>query len=211
MPTVSVIIPNYNHAKYLRRRIDSVLGQTFEDFEVILLDDCSIDESREVLESYRDNEKVTHIVYRNRNSGSPFRQWDRGVALAAGSYIWIAESDDWCEPNFLEVLLQLLKADSQCIISYCQSYMVDDGENILAISQSSKLQQILPGNQFVKEHMVKSNAIWNASMAVWRKAAYTHVSNDFLTYKFCGDWLFWVRLAIRGTVSVDGRVLNYYR
>ncbi len=211
MPTVSVIIPNYNHARYLRRRIDSVLAQTFQDFEIILLDDCSKDDSRDIIETYRGNSKVSHIVYNEENSGSPFKQWEKGVLLSQGKYIWIAESDDWCERNLLESLLPPLETDTHCVISYCQCYMVDDENNIKFRSYYPKLQETLPGNRFVKEYMVKDNAIWNASMAIWRRESYARLKKDFLDYRFCGDWLFWIRLALTGAVHVDGRLLNYFR
>ena len=74
MPTVSVIVPNYCHAPYLEQRIESILQQTFQDFELILLDDCSTDGSREILERYRNHPKVSGIFYNERNSGSPFKQ-----------------------------------------------------------------------------------------------------------------------------------------
>ena len=61
MPKVSVIIPNFNHAKYLKERIESVLYQTYQDFEVILMDDCSTDDSRKVLDQYRSHPKVTQL------------------------------------------------------------------------------------------------------------------------------------------------------
>ena len=120
-PQVSVIVPNYNHAQYLVQRIDSVLAQTCQDFELILLDDCSPDHSREVLERYREHPKVAHIVYNEANSGSTFKQWDKGIALARGEYIWIAESDDWCEPTLLETLLDGIHRDKDCVLSYCQT------------------------------------------------------------------------------------------
>ena len=63
MPTVSVIVPNYCHAPYLEQRIESILQQTFQDFELILLDDCSTDGSREILERYRNHPKVSGIFY----------------------------------------------------------------------------------------------------------------------------------------------------
>ena len=75
-PLVSVIIPNYNHAPFLKERIDSVLNQSFDNFEVIILDDKSTDHSKEVIESYRNHEKVVHIEYNSQNSGSTFKQWD---------------------------------------------------------------------------------------------------------------------------------------
>ncbi len=71
MPRVSVIVPNYNHGKYLPLRLESIFNQTFQDFEVILLDDCSSDNSREILELYRNHPKVSTIIYNKRIRGSP--------------------------------------------------------------------------------------------------------------------------------------------
>ena len=89
-PLVSVIIPNYNHARFLDERIKSVLGQTYQNIEVIILDDCSTDNSREVIEKYRSNPKVTKIVYNEKNTGKPFQQWNKGMELAAGNIIWLS-------------------------------------------------------------------------------------------------------------------------
>ena len=95
MPKVSVIIPNYNHAPYLVQRIETVLKQSYPDFEVIILDDCSTDGSHDIIERYRGHSKVSRIVYNKVNSGSPFRQWEKGIGICKGEYVWIAESDDW--------------------------------------------------------------------------------------------------------------------
>src|SRR5207342_1807970 len=102
MATISVIIPNYNHAFYLKQRIDSVIQQTYSDFEIIILDDASTDNSRDVIEKYRHYPKVKHIIYNESNSGSTFSQWQKGIELASGKYIWLAESDDVADSTFLE-------------------------------------------------------------------------------------------------------------
>ena len=88
---VSVIVPCYNHAPYLKQRIESILNQTYQNFELILLDDVSPDESGEILLSYKDHPKVSHCIINERNSGSTFHQWNKGIALAQGELIWIAE------------------------------------------------------------------------------------------------------------------------
>jgi len=106
LPKVSVIIPNFNHAAYLKQRIDSVLNQTYQNFELIILDDCSTDNSKEIIEQYRNDTRVSNIVYNTENSGSTFKQWDKGINLSSGDYIWIAESDDWCELNFLQTIME---------------------------------------------------------------------------------------------------------
>ena len=81
-PLVSVIVPNYNYARYLDARIDSILRQTWTDFELILLDDASTDTSREILEKYRNHPRVSRIEFNTQNTGSPFQQWMKGILLA---------------------------------------------------------------------------------------------------------------------------------
>src|SRR6516162_5433847 len=117
MTRVSVIVPNYNHAKYLRRRVDSILAQTYQDFELILLDDCSTDESREILASYANNPRV-RTEFNVRNSGSTFKQWNKGVRATHGKYVWIAESDDYADERLLETLVARLEAEPNVALCY---------------------------------------------------------------------------------------------
>ena len=107
MPKVTVITPNYNHARYLPRRLDSILNQTYQDFELIILDNASTDNSREVIESYAGDPGVK-TIFNERNNGSTFKQWDLGLSHAHGDYIWFAESDDYAEPTILETLVDRL-------------------------------------------------------------------------------------------------------
>src|SRR5690349_432739 len=124
MPLVSVIVPNYNHAKFLRQRLDSIYNQTFRDFEVILLDDCSTDNSREVLEEYRSNEKTAKVIFNERNTRSAFTQWKRGVEAAKGKYLWIAESDDFSDLNFLETAVKSLESGND--LFYSKTIRIDE-------------------------------------------------------------------------------------
>src|SRR6478609_3462038 len=130
MVEVSVILPNYNHENYLKERIDSILQQTYRDFELIILDDHSSDNSKQIIELYRSNAKVSFIEYNSHNSGSPFRQWAKGIQLARGSYIWIAESDDSCEPAFLEETVKKMKEYPTAGIVFTQSleFEVESGK-----------------------------------------------------------------------------------
>src|ERR1700722_7016247 len=123
MPKVSVVVPNYNHARYLRRRIDSILQQSYQDFELILLDDCSPDNSREILTSYVDDPRV-RIEFNTTNSGSTFKQWNKGVRLAHGEYVWIAESDDYADARLLERLVGILESEPEVVFAYCRSWQV---------------------------------------------------------------------------------------
>ena len=106
---ISVILPNYNHANYLEERLDSILNQTYTNFELIILDDASNDKSLSILEKYKKHKKVSHFIINKKNTGSPFLQWKKGLELARGEFIWIAESDDFCELNFLETQVKYLE------------------------------------------------------------------------------------------------------
>ena len=109
-PLVSVVIPNYNHAPYLQERIESVFGQEMDDMEVILLDDCSTDSSREIIERYRGHDKVSHIVCNDSNSGPTFAQWKRGIGLARGTNVRIDASADSADAGFFAGLVLPLDA-----------------------------------------------------------------------------------------------------
>ena len=80
-PKVSIIVPNYNHARFLTQRLESIFNQTYQDFEVILLDDGSTDNSVEILEKYGKNDKVSALIFNIENSGSTFKQWVKGIGV----------------------------------------------------------------------------------------------------------------------------------
>jgi glycosyltransferase involved in cell wall biosynthesis len=205
---VSVVIPNYNHAPYLDQRIQSVLAQTYPHFEVILLDDCSTDNSAEILAKYNGHEKVSQVVLNEQNSGTTFKQWAKGIELARGEWIWIAESDDWCEPTLLQTLVEGVEPSTS--LAFCQSVVVR-ANDVLWTSQPQKLGFSHAGGTFVQERMLSGNAIFNASMCIFRKANYYAIGPMFTTFRFCGDWVFWIALAQHGNVYESGCFLNYFR
>jgi glycosyltransferase involved in cell wall biosynthesis len=210
MALVSVIVPNFNHTPFLQRRIDSILSQTYTDFELILLDDCSSDNSAEILLLYQNHPKVTHIVFNEKNSGSPFIQWNKGFALAKGEFIWIAESDDWCEPTLLETLVAPLQNDINSVLSYCQSLVVNLEGEIIYKSQFPELNAQLNGSQFLKKYMFGDCSLINSGMAVFRKSVLINIDDSYLDFKSAGDWMFWSQICAQGNVCVTGKYLNYF-
>ena len=106
-PYVSVIVPNYNYGRFLPERIRSIRDQTFQDFEIILLDDASTDNSLEILHRWADRLPSAKLFVNSENSGSPFAQWLKGMALARAELIWLAEADDACSHSLLERLFRV--------------------------------------------------------------------------------------------------------
>ena len=155
------------------------------------MDDCSSDNSLEILKEYASHNKVSHFVVNKENSGSTFKQWKRGIELTQGEYIWIAESDDYCEITFLETLFNALNNNPEVTFGYVQSVTINQYNQIKWISRTADLEKIINGKEFIKSFLLSGNAVHNASMALFRKDAYLQLSPEFTDYKFCGDWLFW--------------------
>ena len=209
MPLVSVIVPNYNHAPFLRLRLDSIFNQTFQDFEVIILDDCSTDNSKEIIEEYRNRPQVSHVVYNETNSGSPFKQWAKGFDLAQGEYIWIAESDDWAELAFLEVFISVLRTNPSIAIAFCESFWEHPDKTLRR--KFLKMPTLVNGINFIKTRQVISNTIINASSVVFRKKNLQAIPKDYQMFIGSGDYIFWSYLCETGDVCYVKKYLNHFR
>lgn len=220
MPTISIIIPNYNHAIYLKQRIDSVLNQTFQEFELIILDDCSTDTSKEVIELYRNHPKVSHIVYNEVNSGTTFKQWKKGIGYATGDYVWIAESDDWAELDFLEKTVTIIQQNIQIGLVYTNSkmYVNDIYETTLSDVKIKTLGNNKWNNNYENDGLVEVNdslslccTINNASAVLFRRSKLENAINAMPEFRFFGDWFCYLNIALSSKIAYINECLNNYR
>ena len=199
---ITVIIPNFNHAQFLQRRIDSILQQSFQDFELIMLDDASTDNSRDIMESYRSHLKVKAIHYNSHNCGSPFKQWEKGIGLANGEWIWIAEGDDYCDPHFIQALLPAL-TEPGCVLAYNEVRWVNEHDELLKASQPQPAQWY-SGPEFLARHMMLQDHLVNSGMVMFRQSALQGLPNRWTEMKQAGDYLLWVQIAAKGKVYASG-------
>jgi glycosyltransferase involved in cell wall biosynthesis len=211
MAEVSVVLPNYNHGRFLEQRLSSILNQTFQDFEVIILDDCSTDNSKEIIERYRANARISKIEYNSSNGGSVFKQWQKGIALAQGNYIWIAESDDWADAHFLEKLIGAIRQESNVGICFSDSYWVDDVGNKGEDLSIYKTSFIRAGRDEVRNSLVKFNTIQNGSSALMRADLAKKYIDKIVELKACGDWLLYIDILCSSSLVFVGEKLNYFR
>jgi glycosyltransferase involved in cell wall biosynthesis len=218
-PLVSVIIPSYNHEKHLPERLRTVAGQTLRDIEIILLDDASSDGSLGILWEFAANDKRARLVRNERNSGSTFRQWRKGMREARGKYIWIAESDDMAELSLLETLVARLERDPTVAIACCQLRMMD-AEGKVGGTPDEWLEELHPtrwkadftndGLEEIRHFLCKKNTVLNASGVIFRNfKGVDELVPDSM--RLCGDWLFWMRLCARGKIAYAAAPLNYWR
>lgn len=218
-PLVSVIIPNYNHAPFLKERIDSVLNQSYGYLEAIILDDCSSDNSREIIEVYRGNEKVKHIVYNQKNSGNTFVQWQKGVELALGEWVWIAESDDRAHPDFISKCLEEAR---EADLVFCKSVIINaNGSQTTYLGEPFfPKENVFPPNMschridssaFIQAHMYNFNHIVNASSVLTKRALLIQWIPSITEFKLCGDWMLWVLLLTNTKACYVQEGLNHFR
>jgi len=218
-PLVSVIVPNYEHAAYLPERLESILAQGIDEIEIILLDDRSSDESLAILEAFARREPRAVLVANETNSGSAFRQWQKGLGLARGRYVWIAESDDSARPGLLPTLVDVLERHPHAVLAYCQSEMIDDRGTSLGLPlewtadiSPDRWQQeyVAAGRDEIATALIHKNTIPNVSAVVFRNTPdLADVLDDRM--RLCGDWLAYVRLCERGAIAFSPRPLNLWR
>lgn len=131
---VSIIVPVYNVEQYLRTCLDSILHQTFQDFELILVDDGSTDQSGYICDEYAINHNC--IIVRHKKNAGPNAARIDGIKLAEGQFITFIDSDDWIEPQHIEQLVNSLKEKNADIVQ-CDYYINKDNEQTYVKNEPS--------------------------------------------------------------------------
>lgn len=224
LPRITAIIPNYNYAAFLPARIKSIADQSYPIYELLILDDCSQDNSAEVAEKMiREYSGCfpggMRYIPNTRNAGV-FRQWYKGVSLAQGELIWIAEADDMCLNNMQSQLVHAF-TDPKVQIAYAQSALMDKDDNIYSknmllhtnsVSQIKWLNNYLwDGNTEIETALAIKNTIPNASATLIRKTAFARIPEDLFSYKVVGDWFAYLHIVQDGKVAYCAKPLNLYR
>ncbi|MEO8532068.1 MAG: glycosyltransferase, partial [Deltaproteobacteria bacterium] len=195
-------------------------------YETIVLDDASRDTSLAVIASHIAARKRDVTVVENEvNSGSPFVQWRKGVELARGDYVWIAEADDVADPSFLARLAHKM-ADSGAVMAFSDMWQIDSGDGRLGESYRDYLNQIergafdasfvMEGADFLSRFLSVKNVIMNVSGALFRReallAALSTTRSEVETLNVAGDWRLYAEIcAAGGKVVYDSHVLNGHR
>ena len=222
-PLISIIVPNFNHEKYLSLRLDSIYSQTYHNFEVILLDDASTDRSVDILTRYQKlYSHNTRLLINEKNSGGVFHQWTKGLHLAQGDIIWIAESDDWCSDNFLETLTPFFENEA-IQLAYSRTVFMNASGGEPQWSINEYLYDIDPlrwaapiietANKIVEEAFAIKNIVPNASSAIFRNPGAMELLEDpgWKNMRTCGDWVFYLHLIRGGVLAYSPAACNYYR
>jgi glycosyltransferase involved in cell wall biosynthesis len=218
-PKVSVIVPNHNHAPYLAERLDSILNQTYNDLELLILDDASTDNSLQVLAGYYSKPRV-RIVVNTANLGAAIPQWNRGIYLSKGEYVWIAKADDSADPHFLETLIPFLDENENLGLAYCQSRLMNKAG--VEVGHSANWTDDLDparwradfinnGKDEIRNYLIHKNTIPNASAVITRRSVLNKVLPVDTSFTTCGDWLHWGKVLLHTDLAYIAEPLNYWR
>jgi glycosyltransferase involved in cell wall biosynthesis len=197
---VSIIIPNYNHARYISDAIQSVLRQDYGHYEVIVVDDGSTDNSREVVAQFGD--RVRYIWQENQGLSAAR---NTGIRAARGDLIGLLDADDLYETDFLSKLVPILKENPDAEAVYCGYQFVDIENNALpqkearSIPQDQLYQALVDGNFLVPESILV------------RRRCYESVGLFDITLRACEDLDMWLRIAGRYKVLGTTQLLTRHR
>ena len=217
-PSVSFIVPCYNLSLYLPDCLDSILSQSYSDFEVLIMDDCSPDNTGEVCDSYKD----PRVIYiRNESNLGALRNYNRGITLSRGKYIWLISADDYLRrPHVLERYVGLMENDSTIGYIFCSGVAVRNGEEtgVLGYSKFDDYDRIINGRSFLDSILRDSFIL--APSAMVRRECYEKLSlfpldvvwaGDPIDFIWGGDWYLWCLFALHYKVAYLAEPMVCYR
>ena len=224
--TVSAVVPNYNYARYAPVRLNNMFRQHYPMFEILVLDDCSFDNSPEAIRdaAARAERDITLIV-NEANSGSVFRQWRKAVDVAKGEYIWIAEADDIAHEDFISTMVRQMRSNDAGL-GFSDSWIIGSEGERLGDSYKEYLNDIEPGAfdasfvmdgaQFLRRYLSVKNIILNVSAVLWRRedllSIMDELGDQLFDYDVAGDWRIYLEYCKRGgRVVYNQRPLNGHR
>ena len=225
LPKVSVVVPNYNYEQYIEERLASVIHQSIPIYELIILDDASTDTSiHKISEWLAVTQSEARVVTNQLNSGNVFAQWQKGISLATGDYLWIAEADDLSDSDFLDVVLPpLISGDA--VLSYCESQQM----NSRGIIQTQNYHEYLAdvchkkwknaylnsGVDEIKSSLAILNTIPNVSAVVFNRMVISDVFDNHIDeiarYKKAGDYVVYIHALLSGNIAFTPRNANLHR
>jgi len=190
IPKVSVIIPTYNRADLLPRAIDSVLNQTYQDFELIIVNDGSIDNTEDIVKRFQKKDKRIQYIKYDKNRG-PSEARNTGMKIAKGKYVAFLDSDDeWLE-NKLEKQLDVFK-NPQINVVTCWAYWVNEIKNKTSIYTVPYFDDPLP--YILKENYILSSP----SGVILKKNVIEKIGFFDSSLRIAQDWDYWMRIIENG-------------
>lgn len=207
-PKVSVCIPTYNHARFLHDAIDSVLAQTFSDFELVIVDNCSTDNTTQLVEAYTARDRRIRYVRNQINVGAQ-NNLNRCLELASGEYVKILCADDLLEPTCLKKMVKVLdEFPDVSLVSSARTLTNEDLRPLLVLSYSCR-PKLVSGVRAMKKCLRNNNLIGEPSAVLFRKKDAARGFNT--SYRQLIDLDMWFHLLQKGDFAFIPEPLCRFR
>jgi glycosyltransferase involved in cell wall biosynthesis len=216
-PKVSAVIASYNYSEYLPRRIQSLIDQTHQNLEIIIIDDKSQDNSLEVIKDYTSNSKVLLLAL-EKNVG-----WievsNLGIAKANSDYVLFANCDDYCEPDLVSSLVNELEKNKDAGLAFTSSYLIDEHDNVIGLDldqRSVNFKRAIRDSNILEKkilrHLLLESCVMpNLSCVLFRKDVFERIGIFSKNYEICSDWDLFLRLANEYSAVYLVSPKNYFR
>ena len=191
MVLVSVLMSSYNHEKYLSQAIESVLNQTFNDLELIIVDDASTDNSKKIIERYQANDRRLHAFFHDKNQGIP-RTANDGLREAKGKFISFIGSDDVWLPHKLEKQLSIIKKHEDKIV-WSEGQTISDKPELSGMPMTQFLSAPRQKSGNIFQELLREDFVFGQSVLF--KTEYAQEISFNETLRYVNDHLFFVELS----------------
>jgi glycosyltransferase involved in cell wall biosynthesis len=217
-PTVSFVVPCYKLAHLLPECVNSILGQSYGNFEVLIMDDCSPDNTAEVACSFQDR-RVKHI--RNDPNLGALPNYNKGISLSRGKYVWLISADDYLRrPYVLERYVDLMDANPRVGYTFCPGVGVKNGmeTGLLGYSTYGNRDRVIAGRVFLQKLLHNNLVVAPTAMA--RRECYEKISFFPVNLVWAGvpidliwggDWYLWCVFALHDDVGYFAESMVCYR
>lgn len=207
MEKVSIVMPCYNHARYLKESIEGILGQSYENFEFIIIEDCSTDNSVEIIKSYANLDNRIFAIFHDVNKGAGKSRND-GIDISAGQFIAFCDSDDIWEKDKLKVQISYFRRFPEHGFIHSDSIIIDEKSVPTGRLFSSTYQKgkRLSGDLFCE--LCIGNFI-NTQTAIMRRVCLD--DGGLFEEGYLEDWIYWVKIAKKHSFLYINEPLARYR
>ena len=197
MSSVSIVVPAYNHARFLEQAVESVLAQTYPAVELIVLDDGSTDGTRAVLGKYGDR-----FRWETQTNMGQAATLNKGWSMASGELLGYLSADDYLHPDAVKSAVECLERHADAVLAYPDFAQVDD---------SSRALRTIRTPEFSYQDMVLQGVCAPGPGAFFRRSAYARAGGWNAALRRIPDLEYWLRLGLEGPFQRIAQVLAYYR
>ena len=207
-PLVSICIPCFNFEKTIVQAIESAISQTYDNIEIIIVDDCSSDNSYEIVKNISDSRIK---LYKNEKNLGMSQNWNKCVTYASGEYVHFLHGDDILLSDSINKKVNAAVSNDNIVLVFCATEIINSDNKTLMIRRYKNKDVMIEGKKIAYESLFKRNIYGEPSNVLFRRDAFNVVGGFCTSLKYATDWDLWLEISSIGNVYYINSVLSKYR